>query len=205
MVLTLGPMPLGDAVFYGIAFLAVVSSILVVTLDQLFHSAVFLALAFLAFGMLYIQLGANLVGVIQVLIYACAVTMLLMFVIMLTKSQTDSGSLGQRAGLFASLQDFAWHKGIALLIAVALLGIMLGVFLGVPGTLPAATWRLAVQPDTSVLKLADLLLGQFVAPFEMASVLLLAALIGAVVLARTDDAPKETPAEEAARKAEARP
>lgn len=174
---------MSDLVFWGIAAFMVLSGLLVVFSQSLFRSAFFLALAFAGFGMLYFMLGAPLVGAIQILIYAGAVTMLLMFVIMLTRQDGE-----ERAGLVGRLRSLTLFKVFAGALCAALLFALVSQ-LGavrwrtaeaVPGYDAAAT---AAQPDLSAL-----LFGQFAFAFEVAGVLLLAALIGAVVLARTDDA-----------------
>ena len=176
---------MSDLVFWGIAAFMVLSGLLVVFSQSLFRSAFFLALAFAGFGMLYFMLGAPLVGAIQILIYAGAVTMLLMFVIMLTRQDGE-----ERAGLVGRLRSLTLFKVFSGALCAALLFALVSQ-LGavrwrtaeaVPGY-DAAAAAAAAQPDLSAL-----LFGQFAFAFEVVGVLLLAALIGAVVLARTDDA-----------------
>ncbi len=179
---------MSDAVFWGIAAFMVASGLLVVFSESLFRSAFFLALAFSGFGMLYFLLGAPLVGAIQILIYAGAVTMLLMFVIMLTRQDG-----GQQQGLIGRMRSLTGFHIFAAALCAALL-------FALAGQLSAVRWRTAEAVpgyDAAAAEAAaaarqgvsELLFGQFAFAFEVTGVLLLAALIGAVVLARTDDAP----------------
>lgn len=174
---------MSDAAFWGIAAFMVASGLLVVFSGSLFRSAFFLALAFSGFGMLYFMLDAQLVGAIQILIYAGAVTMLLMFVIMLTRQDG-----GQQPGLMGRMRSLKGFQLFSAALCAALL-------FALAGQLGAARWRTAEAVpgyDASAAAaqpgISDLLFGQFAFAFEVVGVLLLAALIGAVVLARTDDA-----------------
>ncbi len=170
-----------DLVFYSIAAFMVACALLVVLDKNVFHNAVFLTLSFLGFGILYFLLDAALVGVIQILIYAGAVTMLLMFVIMLTKPQH-----AQAQGLLSPLKGQGLFNILMFLVAVGIAAIIISQVLPVQWrtSIPGETFE---QPDKSVAAIGLLLLGQFALPFEVVSVVLLAALIGAIVLARTDD------------------
>ncbi len=172
---------MSDISFWGIAAFMVVSGLLVVFSQSLFRSAFFLALAFTGFGMLYFMLDAPLVGAIQILIYAGAVTMLLMFVIMLTRQE---GRAPRRLGeLLRSITAFQLFSGA--LCAALLFSLV--------SQLGAVRWRTAdavpgFEGTAQQAGISALLFGQFAFAFEVVGMLLLAALIGAVVLARTDDA-----------------
>ena len=172
---------IGDVTFYGIAFFAIASALAVVFSKKMFHSAVFLAASFLGFGMIYFLLGANVVGAIQILIYAGSVTMLLMFVIMLTKPDSDLQK--KRVGVLDRLKSVRMFTVFAAVVVLSLLAIFITQFL-------SAEWNVidgAALGPLDITGIGELFLGQFVLPFELVSVVLFAALIGAVVLARTDD------------------
>ncbi len=190
-----------DVVFYSIAMLMVGSALAVVSSRNLFHSVAFLGASFLGLGMLYILLGADLVGVVQILIYAGAVTMLLMFVIMLTRPAATTG-LEIRTKLEDYFRTFTLGKASVALLVVVLFTMLSSLFI-------TTAWRVGDVPPApgetkSVAYLGNLLLTQFVVPFEVASVLLLAALLGAIILGRTDDASLESPADKAAESARRR-
>ncbi len=190
---------MNDILFYCTAALMVASALIVVFNRNIFNSAVFLGISFLGFGMLFMLLGADLVGVVQILIYAGAVTMLLMFVIMLTRPEYEV-TWGLKPWLVGRMRAFTPKRRLAaVLVLVIFLTLVFQFF-------PAA-WKVAgAVPGTagigaeevSVAHIGELLLTQFVVPFEVVSLLLLVALLGAVILGRTDEAPAKSPAERAA-------
>lgn len=188
---------MNDILFYCIASLMVASALAVVLNKNIFHSAVFLGISFFGFGMLFMLLGADLVGVVQILVYAGAVTMLLMFVIMLTRPE-HMVAWELKPWLLDRMRAFTPHRRPA-----AVLALVVFATLAIPCFL--AAWRSfgavpgAGMPEAvSVAYIGELLFTQFVVPFEVASLLLLVALLGAVILGRTDDAPAKSPAQRAA-------
>ncbi len=152
--------------FWVMAAVAVISSSMVVILRNMFRAALFLVVSFLTVAGLFVTLNADFVAVVQVLIYAGAISILLIFAILLTQGVQEgnpSNSI-QVPGLF--------------------LGAVLGVTLIV--VFLNTTWSLSAEdpPGATTAALAETMFNQFVLPFEIASVLLLAAVIGAVVIAR---------------------
>jgi NADH-quinone oxidoreductase subunit J len=162
-----------DAVlFYAIAAALLVSAGLVVTSRNIFHAALWLAVALFAVAALYVMLGAYFLAAIQVLIYIGAVVVLAIFVINLTRTVVGAPvTLTRRWVVPAALVSAL----TACLIAVALLRSNLP-----PGPAPDAAGR----DWTSAL--GRHLLGDFVIPFELVSVLLLAALIAAIAIVGKD-------------------
>jgi NADH-quinone oxidoreductase subunit J len=162
--------PLVTLVFYGVAAVTVVSAIGVVTLRSIYRAAMCLVLTFLGVAAVYVLLNADFVAVVQVLIYAGAVTTLLLFAIMLTRSPGSprANPTNQQSG--------------AAVVAVAAL---LAVLLTALGT---ANWP--QNPPAPAPSSIDVIAGQmfttYALPFEVASVLLLSALVGAIILARED-------------------
>jgi NADH-quinone oxidoreductase subunit J len=154
--------------FWVLAIIAVGSGLIVILLRDLFRAALFLATLFLSVAGLYILLQADFLAAAQVLIYVGAVSVLLIFAIFLTHDV-------QHGNPPNSLRVPA--LGVALLVFVALVG----VFLLTP-------WPISneVPPETTTAGIADAIFGTWVLPFEVASVLLVAALIGAIALARED-------------------
>ena len=157
--------------FWIIAVVAVVSSLAVVILRNIFHAALFLVVSFLAMAGLFVTLSADFVAVVQVLIYAGAISILLIFALMLTRDfqEANTSNRLQAPGIF---------------LGVLVLVTMTAAFLN-------TTWRSDVRTEVAPIAhttgfLAEALFNKFVLPFEIAGVLLLAAMIGAIVLAKDE-------------------
>jgi NADH-quinone oxidoreductase subunit J len=155
---------------YSVLALSLVAALGVVLFPNIFHAALSLVGALLGVAILYIALQAEFIAVVQILLYVGAVMTLVIFAIMLTHRigdltipQTNKQSLPA----FISLAAF-----------VVLLG---ALFLKTKWPVPVVSLE---APNTLVLGKA--LLGEFVFPFEVVSVILIAGLIGAVVIARKD-------------------
>ncbi|MEW6051347.1 MAG: NADH-quinone oxidoreductase subunit J [Candidatus Zixiibacteriota bacterium] len=155
--------------FWILGFVIVASSIMVVTLKNIFHCALALIVALSGVAGIYILLNAEFLAAVQVLIYVGAVATLMIFSVMLT-SQLASKAIIQtnRNWLLALLASFMF--------------VIVG-FILVEGT---HIWnkQAAPLPDQNTLAIGKLLMTDFMLPFEIVSVLMLAAMIGAIVLAR---------------------
>lgn len=172
---------IGVVAFYIIAIVLVGSSLAVVAMRNIVHAALFLAVVFGSAAGVYVLLDAEFIAIVQVLIYAGAVTILVLFAIMLTQnamSRTSSPFSGQ-----------TWLAG---LIAVAL-GAGLIYTVGSSQMVvanPSASVRLASATGGTVARIGQLLYSPFnysyVLPFEVASVVLLVAIIGAIVIGREE-------------------
>jgi len=170
-----------DIVFWILVLVTIGAALGVVLVRDLFRASLLLAVVFVAVAGFFVMLSAAFLAVVQVLIYAGAISILFIFAVMLTRD-VRQGNLPNRlqipAVLFPALL-------LAALIAVAV----------------TTDWRLIppdeqqqvnlvqtqavnIVPEEALAGLADLLIGEFVLPFEVVSVLLLAALIGALALAR---------------------
>ena len=171
-----------EIAFFGIAAFTIIVTLAMILDRNLFHSAVFLAFSFLGFGMFYFLLGAPLVGAVQILIYAGAVTMLLMFVIMLTKPEKAI----PRGILFRLKESHPFSLFVALVV-LALAVILISQAVSMSWRTGISGAELPIPEGGHAAAIAELMLGQFVLPFEVISLVLLAALVGAIVLARTDD------------------
>jgi NADH-quinone oxidoreductase subunit J len=164
----------GDALetlaFLVLAAILIGSALAVVFLRKIIHAALSLVASFAAVAGLYILLNAEFLAAVQVLIYAGAVIVLMLFAIMLTQgSQTPQSNPGNR------------QAGMAGIVALVLLGVMSWVLFQTP-------WQVAEQPAmTNVTEtVGRLLFTDFVLAFELASVVLLLAMVGAIVIARQD-------------------
>ena len=159
-------------IFFGIlAAVVVVSALRMVTTKNIVHAALYLVAVLAGLGALYVLLTAEFVATTQVLVYIGAVMVLFLFGIMLTKAPL--GDMMQMTGK-------QWP--IAALVALLLGGVTVYALLDRFGSV-----RLVM--DGPVYKKADVsdeVFSTYIIPFEAVSVLLLAALIGAIVLARKD-------------------
>jgi len=157
--------------FWLLAAATVASALAVVTLRDIFRAAIFLVLCFVGVAGVYILLSADFLAAVQILIYAGAIAVLIIFAIMLTRDP-QQGNPPNRL------------RYSALLIAGLVLATLILVILNTPWS---AQSQLTPEPTTAAL--ASALFDKdkgFILPFEIASVLLLAAMIGAIVLARED-------------------
>jgi NADH-quinone oxidoreductase subunit J len=153
-----------------LAALLVITSLMVVFQRNVVHSALSLVAALFLIAMFFIMLHAPMVGVLQILIYAGAIMVLFLFVIMLLNPVT----LERRRGVW-------W--GFGTVAALILGGLLIAVMTGTePPPDPMAATELFGSPEM----LAKSLFSDFVLPFEIASILLLVAIVGAVVLAKRE-------------------
>lgn len=157
-------------VFYLLSLAMIISALMVVTLRNIFHCAIFLIMTLFCVAGIYILLHAEFLAAVQVLIYVGAVSVLMIFAIMLTSQLTS-----------VKIQQTNEQVTAAGLIAIAFLGASMYAMLRTKWNLGEVT-----LPENNIMSLGKLLMTDFVLPFEVVSVLLLAALIGAVVLARRE-------------------
>lgn len=159
----------GVLAFWGLAAVTLLAAVLVVYLRNLVYSVLWLAVTFLGIAGLYLLLDADFLAFVQVLIYAGAVCIMVIFAVMLTQQ----GGMG-RTSLFNRQLQVA---GPVVLAVVA-------VMAGLAGVLDRYSVSAVPVPADTVGQLAVMLLSKYVIAFEVAAVLLLVALIGAIVLAR---------------------
>lgn len=154
--------------FWALAAMTIGAAAMLILVRNLMHAILFLILSFVGVAGLYITLSADFVAVAQVLIYAGAISVLMIFAVMLTplSERDNSGNFLQLPALVLS------GLVIAGVIFVAL----------------ETEWREAGRGsfDTTAAEIGEALLSPFVLPFEIASVLLVAAMIGAIVIVRDD-------------------
>jgi NADH-quinone oxidoreductase subunit J len=169
--------------FWGLAGVAVVAALLCVTRRSPVASALWLVVTMFALAGLYLLLDAQFVAIIQILVYAGAIMVLFLFVIMLLNVGRGPSDLRGWVG-----------RGVAVLVGGGLL-LQLGVlyrvirsagFAGqtVAFPLPAGELQRVQEAQGAVGMIAGPLFRQYLIPFEITSVLLLAAIVGAVVLAK---------------------
>lgn len=159
--------------FYIIAAVSVLSALKMVTTDNVVHSALWLLIVLAAVAAVYVFLGAEFAAATQILVYIGAILVLLLFGVMLTRAQIGA-------------EDDLNHPNPGQGLAVAaILFVTMAFALG-----DAFGWdRLDENADLGVERtavVADAIFSTYIVPFEAISVLLLAALIGAIVVARRD-------------------
>ncbi|MBI5167711.1 MAG: NADH-quinone oxidoreductase subunit J [candidate division NC10 bacterium] len=161
--------------FIVLALVAMASAIAVIIQRNPVYSALYLILTFLSLAGLYLQLQAQFIAAIQVIVYAGAIMVLFLFVIMLLDLRKEE----QRA------VKGGYQLLIGLLLAAILLGELGlvfggGVLKGVPGEFSPE--KVSALGNTQVV--GRLLFTDFLLPFELTSVILLVAIVGAIVLAK---------------------
>lgn len=163
-----------DLLFLVLGTALIGTALMVVLGRNIIRSGLWLILCFATLAGLYALLGNPLVAAAQVLVYMGAIAVLILFAIMLTQTK------GGPAALVFHHQ--AWAAAIAAIALGALLAVVVGV----------SDWPL-VGPfvRTSTELVATLIFSDYLLAFEIVGVLLLAAVIGGVFLAKRDDAPRE--------------
>jgi NADH-quinone oxidoreductase subunit J len=157
-----------DIAFWILAVVGIIAALAVVLLRDVFRAALSLVLCFLAVAGIYITLSADFLAAVQVLIYVGAISVLIILAIMLTR-EVQQGSPSNRLQI------------PAFIVALLFLG-------GVAFAMLNTSWPVSevppLEPTTSAL--AGLLFGEggFILPVEIAPLLLLAAILGAIVLVR---------------------
>jgi NADH-quinone oxidoreductase subunit J len=160
-----------EPLFFALLAAGVIGAgIAVVVLRRITAQALLMALSFASMAGMFLLLGAETIALFQVLIYVGAITILILFGVMFTK-QDDRGY-----GLFFQ-QQTPWAAGLVLVIAVPVITL-------------AFSFKDPVTPSPKggdLIPLAASLFTDYAFPFEVASVLLLAALVGAIVLVKRDE------------------
>ncbi|MBI4042756.1 MAG: NADH-quinone oxidoreductase subunit J [Deltaproteobacteria bacterium] len=162
-----------DVAFALFASIAVLGGLLVVFLPNILHAAFSLIVSFFGVAGLYVLLSADFVAVIQVLLYIGGVVILIVFAVMLSDRTDVAPDQKKRTW---------WTKRVAALCVGALVLALLYV------SVMTTEWREGaaqlVDQRTTIYSLGNLLLTDYLLPFEIASILLLGALIGSIVIAR---------------------
>jgi NADH-quinone oxidoreductase subunit J len=159
-------------IFILVAAMTLGAGIMVVTARNLVHSALWLVLSLFGVAVAFALLQAGFLAVTQVVIYIGAIAILMIFAIMLTQNIADD----KRPGVN---ENWLWAVVLALIMFVAL-AYMLSNWSGMTQTAPELSARFDPLHELGVALVSP---DRYVLPFELASVLLLAALIGALVVA----------------------
>lgn len=161
-----------NVAFTVFAVLIISGAIFMINFTKVVHMVISLAFTFLSLAGLYVLLQAEFVAVVQVLIYAGAISILMIFGIMMTKHQHEE-----------QVPRRPWHNLLLIVGILALFGVL---FFGIQQSeFPTAVNFDAGQDNT--IAIGKLLYSEYVIPFEIASVLLTVAFIGAIVLAKREE------------------
>jgi NADH-quinone oxidoreductase subunit J len=161
------------ALFFGFAALLVVTSLMVVLHKNPVTSALFLVLAFCSLAGIYLMLRAEFLGMVQIVVYAGAIMVLFLFVIMYLNLQHDV-----ETGLqIAVRRGLGWFVGALLLLAG-------GALLKRGWALGPANDELPGAEQGNVASVGRVLYSRYLFPFEITSILLLVAMVGVIVIAR---------------------
>lgn len=158
---------------YALMIMSVISAIGVVTLRSIFHAALALALMLVGVAGIYITLQAEFLAMVQILLYVGAVMTLVIFAVMLTERLGDK-----------SIAQTNRQSPAALLGSLAFITSLSGLIL----TTPWPIREEIVAKRIGTMELGQALMNEYVFPFEVISVVLIAALIGAIVIAKKDPA-----------------
>ena len=158
--------------FVVVATIGSIAALAVVTARNVVHAALYLVVTLASVGMTFLLLGAEFVGWVQILIYVGAIVILFLFGLMLTKAPIGRDAL--------DYQNRAVGAVVGIIVAIGL------------GSLILRAWPIGSTPASAPVAGGSAALGSalftaYILPFEAVSFLLLAALIGAIVLARRDE------------------
>lgn len=161
--------------FLLLALIAVTGGVLLLNLTKVVHMVLALVATFISIAGIYVLLSAEFLAFVQILIYSGAITIIMLFGIMLTRHD-DSEE-----------KQEGWGKRLVLFLGVA--GFAIVVYLGIYNLdFPQMAQTLHDQ-NTEQIGLA--LYSKYIIPFELTSIVLLVALIGAIILAKKDDDEEE--------------
>lgn len=159
-----------DVLLAGFGALTVATAVLAVTSGRVVHAALWLVIALGGLAGMYLTMGAEVVGLVQLLVYVGAVVVLLLFALMLTHAPGEAS---------ARINHSRLRRGLAGLVGAAAAVLVFGALLAVE---PTRAPRLGASGGPN--SLATALFTSWVLPFELLSVVLLAALVAAVALSR---------------------
>jgi len=161
-----------DKIFYFLAFLAIISATMVVSVRNPIHSVLYLLVTFTSITGHYILMNAQFLAAVNFIVYMGAIMVLFLFVIMFLNLNADTEPQKSTIMIFAGV-----------ISALTLLIVLLGAYMKL------SIVKTASHIDTQIGLIKNLglvLFNEFMLPFEIASVLFLAAMIGAVMLAKKD-------------------
>lgn len=161
-------------IFLGLAIVAVAAAISMLVSRNAIYSALFLVMNFITVAVLYLLLNAAFIALVQVTVYAGAIMVLFLFVIMLLGAEQVETS-----------PDLPWQAPVAAVLGLILAG-ELGILLFARSGGLAEGLQTAIEGFGSPASVGSELFNHYLIPFEITSVLLLVAMVGAIVLSRRE-------------------
>jgi NADH-quinone oxidoreductase subunit J len=158
--------------FYFLSFLAILAAVMVVVSKNPIHSVLYLIITFFCIAGHYVLLNAQFLAVVHIIVYAGAIMVLFLYVIMLLNLNRESEP----------------HKSTLLKIMATVCGglLMIVVIGSLKGTEQMAGQHVATGEISLVKNLGKVMFSDFLIPFEVTSILLLAAMVGAVMLGKSE-------------------
>ncbi len=166
-------MGMGEIIFYALAAVTLGTALLTIFSRNPIHSALSLVVCFFSIAGHYLLLNAQFLAIVHIIVYSGAIMILMLFTIMLMNLNKDDES----------------HKPIAAKIAATIAFCLVGLVLlaGLLRTKPVVeSYYYSGEDFQSIKVLGKVLLNEYMVPFEFASVLLLVAMIGAVLISKKD-------------------
>lgn len=158
--------------FLALSLTAILGGVFMLSVTKVMHMMLSIVFTFLSIAGLYFMLEAEFVGIVQILIYSGAITIIMIFGIMLTKHNDESE------------MKFGWRK-VFVFLAVFLFGTVM--YFAVNNIYFPSGESEAMLYEQNTRQIGELLYTKYIIPFELVSVVLLVALIGAIVLAKKDE------------------
>lgn len=160
------------AAFFVLSLLAIGGAVFMISFNRVVHMVVSLGVTFISIAGLYVLLEAEFVAVSQILVYAGAISILMLFGIMLTRHNAveDEGGRGV-------------NRIVAFIVVAAFFGIC---FYGIQNTFWPEAVQLTPEGSSNVKQIGLEVFTKYVIPFELLSVLLLVALVGAIIMAKKE-------------------
>ncbi len=162
---------INELIFMYFAAVILASAVLMITRRNPIHSVMFMLLLFFHIAGVFVLLNAEFLAAVQLIVYAGAILILYLFVVMLLN--VDRESSAARANRF-----WPWMVGFGVVIAAEV------ILLISRGTFPAEAGQQMQLAGSGVKELGELLYRRYLVPFEVASIILLVGLVGAVMLAK---------------------
>lgn len=162
-----------QVIFYGLALITIVGALATIFSRNAMYSVLALVVTFFAMSGLYLQLKAEFVAIVHIIVYAGAIMVLFLFVVMMLNLNTVSTIIRSNVNI----------KWIAVLVGIAMAGILgYGAY---ATTLPARGDNTAENGTVKIL--GKMLFNEYLLPFELTSVLLIATMVGVIVLTKKEE------------------
>lgn len=158
--------------FFILSLLTIGGAVFMISFTRVVHMVISLGITFISIAGLFVLLGAEFVGVSQILVYSGAISILMLFGIMLTKHDANDEGTGP-----------SWKNRFSLVFVVVLFGLL---FWGIQRTPWPAPPQTAASTVSNAKEIGIAVFTKYVIPFELLSVLLLVALVGAIIMAKKE-------------------